>query len=140
MATFHDVAVVGSESSDYKSLSDIGIMISSNSSGESEQSGKLTLNAAILQERILNDDFDKIIKLFGNSAKSSDPQFYAVGMPETFTQDMAGKPIKVTYTHVGATSEDSTFSTNFIVLEPTQKLDSSVAGQTVSPRHCKIIT
>ena len=129
-----NVAVVGSESSDYKSLSDIGIMISSNSSGEnsSAQSGKLTLNAAILQERILNDDFDKIIKLFGNSAKSSDPQFYAVGMPETFTQDMAGEPIKVTYTHVGATSEDSTFSTNFIVLEPTQKLDSSVAGQTVS--------
>ena len=129
-----NVAVVGAGSKDYKSLADIGIMMSSNASGgkTNEVSGKLTLNAAVLQETILNDDFDKIIKLFGNFAQSSNPQFYAVGMPEKFTDDMAGKPLKLTYTHVGATSTDSTFSTNFIVPEPTEKLNYAVAGQTVS--------
>ncbi len=129
-----NVAVLGAGSKDYKSLADIGIMMSSSDSGESKNgiSGKLTINAAVLQERILNDDFDKIIKLFGNFAQSSNPQFYAVGMPETFTDDMAGKPIKVTYTHIGATSTDSAFAANFTVPEPTEKLDYAVAGQTVS--------
>lgn len=129
-----NVAVVGAGSKDYKSLADIGIMMSSNASGgkTNEVSGKLTLNAAVLQETILNNDFDKIIKLFGNFAQSSNPQLYAVGMPEKFTDDMAGKPLKLTYTHVGATSTDSTFSTNFIVPEPTEKLNYAVAGQTVS--------
>ena len=129
-----NVAVVGAGSKDYKSLADIGIMISSSASGEKTNgiSGKLTLNAAILQERILNDDFDKIIKLFGNFAQSSNPQFYTVGMPSTFTEDMAGKHINLAYTYVGATSTDSNFAANFVVPEPTEKLDYAVSGQTVS--------
>lgn len=129
-----NVAVVGSGSSDYKSLGDIGIMLSSSTSGEenNELSGKLSLNATVLQERILNDDFDKIIKLFGNFAQSTDPKFYAVGMPEKFTEDMAGKPITVTYSHVGATSEDPVFATNFSVPEPAKRLDYAISGQTVS--------
>lgn len=128
------VAVVGSGSSDYKSLADIGIMLSSSSSGgdTNELSGKLTLDAARFEEIILNGDFDKIIKLFGNFAQSTDPQFYAVGMPDKFTDEMAGKPITVTYSHVGATSEDPIFSANFSVPEPEKNLDYAVAGQTVS--------
>lgn len=129
-----NTAVVGSGINDYKSLSDIGIMINSNISndGKNELSGKLTVNTQILQEKMLNDDFGKIVRLFGNFAQSHNPQFYASSMPEKLTHNIAGKPITLTYSYVGATSTDETFNTNFIVPEPTQALNYSVAGQTVS--------
>ena len=127
-----DSSLAGSEEAaneskikNYKGLGDIGIMIDS-------KTGKLNVNTQTLQEKILNSDFEKIVRLFGNFAQSTNSQFYASSMPEKLTTEMAGKPINLTYSYNGATSTDETFAENFTVPEPTKKLSYSVSGQTVS--------
>ena len=119
---------------DYTSLLDIGIKLNSFNSDKKEANtnGKLNINDEIFKERMLDGDFDKIIKLFGNYAQFVDSNFHAYKMPDELNKDIAGRPITLSYAYNGVTAADDAFSTNFNVPEPLKPLGAFAAGQPVT--------
>ena len=134
LSTIVRASPIGLKDGEYRCLSDIGIELNAydSDSKTSTLNGKLNLNLQVLQEKILNGDFDKLIRLFGNHTQSTDQKFMTFAMPRELNPAIANKPITLTYAHAGVTSTDELFSTNFRVPEPTQILNPSISGQSVS--------
>jgi len=129
-----NLATIGARKDDYTSLMDIGLELNARDSEAKTGTinGKIHLNTQKLKEIILDGDFQKIIKLFGNFAQSTNPDIQAYSMPSNLNSNIAGNPISLIYTYVGALPTDELFATNFSVPQPTTPLGAQVAGQAVS--------
>ncbi|MES2252585.1 MAG: flagellar filament capping protein FliD [Pseudomonadota bacterium] len=129
-----NLATIGARGDDYTSLMDIGLELNARDSEAKTGTinGKIHLNSQKLKEIILDGDFRKIIKLFGNFAQSTNPDIQAYSMPTNLNSTIAGNPIKMTYTYIGALPTDELFATNFSVPQPTTPLGAQAAGQAVT--------
>ncbi len=134
---FTRLSPLGSVEGDYLDLADIGLSMGAvdPDAGTVDLNRKLILNKQQLTSAIYDNDFEKIVKLFGNYFQSSNNDFKGFKMPDDLspiigekTVIIAGKNIAVEYVYdVGASSNG-----DFELRQPTQSLGEEVAGKTVT--------
>ncbi len=91
----------GAKDGDYRSYRDIGIVRDEAATGF--QTGIFTIADAQKVLEAINNNFDKVKKLFGNYAVVSNSNFHVSDLGPDFDSMLAGQPITITLSNIGGT-------------------------------------
>lgn len=90
--------LIGAGPNDYRSYKDIGIVPDKAATGF--QTGTFTIADAQTLLAAINNNFEKVKKLFGNYTTVSNGNFYVSDLGPSFNPILAGKPITVTLSNI----------------------------------------
>ncbi len=99
LATISNFTLVGAGIGDYTTCQDIGIVLDETATGF--QKGTYTVTNAQTLLAAVNNNFEKVKKLFGNYATVSNSNFSVSSLGQSLSTSIAGQAITVTYSNVG---------------------------------------
>jgi flagellar capping protein FliD len=109
------------------SLDYLGMTFDNTFDPKTNKDGKLSnlikLNESVLSDAILQKDYQRIIKFFGDFSESTNANLMTFSMPDSLSSTLAGNPFSVDYRYVGATGGDDNYNANFTMGVPTKALE-----------------
>lgn len=99
LAAISNFSVLGASASDYRTCADIGIVRDETATGF--QTGTFTVPDAQKVLAAINNNFEKVKRLFGNYPTVSNTNFSVSDLGPTIDPIIAGRPISVTYSNIG---------------------------------------
>lgn len=94
--------LIGAEKDDYKSSKDIGIVKDATATGF--QTGTFTITDKQKILSAITNNFEKVKKLFGNYATTTNANFHVTDLGPALEPSIAGKPITITVSNIDGKS------------------------------------